>query len=241
MLDKEVFAVINDYAFYNIIWMNIFFVIVCLRIIIPSFNDKVAKFDATLSEVPPLPLIILHTVSFIVALYRQDYLSVLLFLYWGPLFFVVAYWYLQIKLYKIKFNWKPFGLISSYLCKSQYVIFMIIYYHYEMYETIYLFSFWVMYDQVYLIWFHQNADRSRRVTEDYWIFRISYPVMLFIPLLYNTTNGTYLLILSLILSIIWIFSLYKIISDGNFRKRPNNLEYLRNIVYLSSIYQQKNN
>ena len=100
----------------------------------------------------------------------------------------------------------------------------------------YLFSLWIMSDQVYLIWFHRNADRSRRVTEDNWILRITYPLFLLISMVCDVDHSLYLIVLGMFVLTIWGISLYKIITDGDFACRPDNLEYLRNIVYLSSSY-----
>jgi hypothetical protein len=240
MINPDVYAIIDYIAFYNVVWISILFVITLCRLFSANANAKLEKYDGNLSESAALPFTLLHNVCFVYAIYTYDYLSALLFAYWGPGFLLTAYWYLHIKKHKIKFNWAPYGLITSYLCKLQYVIYMFIYSYFGMYDVVYLFSIWIMHDQIHLIWFHTNADRLRRVTEDWWILRIGYPLGLIVVPFYTISviKSTYLFILGVLILIGWAISLYKIIKDNNFHKRPANLEYLRNIVYLSSRYRK---
>lgn len=237
MFDREIFELINTSAYYNIIWINFLYIITICRIILPGFNERIETYDGNLSELTGLPLVLMHTVAFLYGIYKYDVLSTVLFSYWGPCFLVVAYIYTQIKKNNMRFNWKPFGLPSSYLCKVMYLVFVAIYMYYELYEAIYFFSVWIMHDQIHLIWFHNNADRTRRTFEDGWIFRLCYPALLFISLFVNTRADTYLLILGVAVLIGWLLSLVKIINENEFYRKPENLEYLRNIVYLDDSYK----
>ena len=234
MIDKEIYLFMDNCAYYNNILLSVLYMITMMRITSPKFNDKISKYDGNISELTGLPVTICHTVAFFYSLYKIDILSVILFSYWGPGFLLTAYQYLRIKKYKLKFNWSPLGLISSYLCKMQYLIYLMIYFYYECYNMIYFFSLWIMHDQIHLIWFHKNTDRARRVTEDYWIVRLMYPGFLIFSILFNW--NLYYLILGLCINITWIYSLKKSIIEGFFFRLPDNLEYLRNIVYLSPIY-----
>lgn len=235
MLNKEIYEYMNNLAPMLNLWVAIFFVITLMRIAISILKPtKKLIYGSALSELPGLPLTLLHTVCFIKAINAHDFISILLFSWWGPGFIIIALLYIYIKFKKNRFNWKPLGLITSVACKLNYLLLIIIYFYFGCYEIITAFSIWIIHDQINLAWFADNADRTRRLTEDYWLVRVGYLAFLFLPIF--ITNFSYrfeTLIFSLLLVVFWIFAMIKVIKNGYFKLRPSHEVFLRNIVYLS--------
>lgn len=104
----------------------------------------------------------------------------------------------------------------------------------------YAFSVWIIHDQINMAWFALNADRTRRTFEDFWLFRLLYVGLLFIPFFYEKIPYRVSFgILGISLFFMWIISLYKVYRHGVFLNRPIGIDFLRNIVYLSSRYIKK--
>ena len=241
MLNRSVYQLMESQASYLIVWIGLFFVLSLMRISLNYLNPKkVSGYGFGLSELPGLPLILMHTVCFIKAIMVKDIISALLFAWWGPGFIIVAVIYLYAKFCHRKINWAPFGLITSYACKVNYVIFMMIYFYYSMPLIMFAFSAWIILDQINLAWFSANADRTRRTFEDFWLFRVLYFGFLFIPLFYKDLPSRQLLcILGLSLFICWIAALVKVVRQGVFLNRPSGQDFLRNIIYLSKKYSSR--
>eukprot|EP01125_Pyxidicula_operculata_P004169 TRINITY_DN1607_c2_g1_i3.p1 TRINITY_DN1607_c2_g1~~TRINITY_DN1607_c2_g1_i3.p1 ORF type:complete len:180 (+),score=3.34 TRINITY_DN1607_c2_g1_i3:268-807(+) len=153
MLSREVYSFMNDQATWMSFWIMAFACFTVVNLYRLYSNPKeIGNYGTNtfLSEGPGLPLSLLHTACFVIAIQHRDFLSVLLFSWWGPGFIVVAAWYLYIKKYKIKFDWSPLGLITSYGCKINYLLYVLIYFYYGMYHIIYVFSIWVIHDLINL-------------------------------------------------------------------------------------------
>ena len=241
LLDRQVYALLESVAPYLIIWVFLFYVISIILISLNLINSEKTKgYGSVISELPGLPLIFMHSVAFFKAINCHDYVSAFLFLWWGPGFFVFAAVYLYGKISKVKINWAPWGLITSYACKADYVIFMAIYYYFDMPTIMFTFSAWIICDQINLAWFLGTSDRAKRTFEDFWILRVLYPGLLFIMLFYqDIAYRKHYLVFGLFLFTTWIFALYRLVRQGLFFTPYKNTDYLRNIVYLSSRYRKK--
>lgn len=240
-LNKEVYALMEHSAPYLTLWIAIFFMITIVRLIGNAMDDKkVNGYGSIISELPGLPLIFMHTAAFVKAIQVSDWISAFLFSWWGPGFFIFAAVYLYSKFFKVKVNWAPFGLITSYACKINYVIFMAIFYMYDMYIIMFVFSAWIICDQINLAWFLGTGDRTRRTFEDFWLLRIMYPAFLFMPLFFQGIPYTYFYtLLGIGFFIVWLVALFALYKRGLFFTRYTNIDYLRNIVYLSARYKDK--
>lgn len=233
LIDESIYIYMNDWAPYLNLWIAFFFAITIVRICL-SFFKKQMGYGSIISELPGLPLTLLHSVAFVKAIESQDIVTALLFAWWGPGFLVTAAWVIYIKVKKVSFDWAPFGLITSIACKVNYVLFMIFYLYFECYEIAAAFSIWIMHDQINLAWFTGNADRTRRITEDYWIFRMGYVLFLFTQFFVEEfADKTFSIILGLSILALWVVSIVKVIRKGQFRFKPDHSEFLRNIAYLS--------
>lgn len=226
--DIEIYRIFDSSTPYLVGWISIFFVITISKIFRIIFTGKSFRHTGLKSELPGIPLTLMHTYVWYLSILKKDLVTCLLFSWWGPGFLVSAY----LVLFRKDFNWPKFGKLTAYLCKIHYVIYMGIFYYFETYSLIFVFSVWIIQDQICLIWFEKNADRSRRLLEDKWIFRILYPMCLFTPYLFKMNFQFEYQILGVSLFVVWAYSVVKIVADGDFYKRPHSYkEFLRNIVY----------
>lgn len=240
ILDPEIYQFMDNIAPYLNLWVCLFLFYTIYNIVQVTLKpQRKISYGTMISELPGLPLTLLHTVCFVKGILAYDPLTVLLFAWWGPGFIVIAGIYLYTKKKKIAFNWAPLGYITSITCKINYLIFMIIYYYYGCYSIMLAFSVWIIHDQINLAWFEQNADRTRRTFEDYWLIRLCYVGFLFIPCIFNIPYRIPSICLGLTLFTLWCFALVKVTQEGNFYRRPDHKEFLRNIVYLSKKYREK--
>jgi hypothetical protein len=234
-IDKTIYEYMNDLAPMLNLWVAIFFLFTLIRIGITLVKpSKKITYSSVLSELPGLPLTLLHTVCFIKAIYAQDIISAALFIWWGPGFILIAMLYIYIKLRKVNFNWAPLGWITSVACKLNYLFFVIVYFYFGCYEIITAFSIWIIHDQINLAWFANNADRTRRLTEDHWLIRICYLAFLFLPIFVLSFSYRFeTLILTSALFVFWALAIIKVIRKGYFKVRPPHEKFLRNIIYLA--------
>ena len=235
MLDRSVYVFFDGCAPYLILWLTVFIAASALKIVLRLTGRDLTIFDGLIgSELPGLPLALLHTVCFVKAAWIQDWLSVLLFAWWGPGFLWVAVWYLRVHIKKIEFDWSPYAWPTSIGCKVIYLLLMVVFFRHGLYGIPMVFSFWIMHDQIRLSWFSGNADRTRRVFEDFWIVRVAYAAFLYLPWFVDDPPVRVLsLALGPIMTTLWVAGLYRVIRAGRFRLPPMNpAENLRDIVYL---------
>lgn len=103
----------------------------------------------------------------------------------------------------------------------------------EWWSIIYTFSFWIVHDQIILAWFCINADRTRRIFEDFFLIWLLYLGSLFIPFFIKIPNSQIFQPISILLFILWIFSVRRLMNRGVFFNRPSGKgTFLRDIIYL---------
>lgn len=221
---------------YINIWIGVFFAFTLVRLTLFLLTQKRVKiYNTLISESTGVILVLNHTVCFFMAIMAQDLFSCLLYAWWGPGFIVTAIAVVLEKRKLLKINWARYGLITSIACKLCYVIFIAIYAWLGCYSIIFSFSIWIVNDQINLAWFCDNADRTRRTLEDYWILRVLYVGGLFVPLFLPIPHASYLGILGVSAFLVWAISLVRLIRNGTLRIRPQgNSNFLREIVYLST-------
>lgn len=163
----------------------------------------------------------------------QDWISAALFVWWGPGFVIVASWYLYTKIKKVAFDWSPYALPTSISCKLIYLILMAVFYHHGLLAIPFVFSLWIMHDQVRLSWFQNNADRTRRVCEDFWVVRLGYFLFLFVPWFEQIPYRVLGMVLGPLIALLWIAGLRQVIRAGHFFNTPDDpTANLRDIVYI---------
>lgn len=185
-----------------------------------------------LTELPGLPLMLLNSVGFVLALRAHDWLSAALFAWWGPGYLVVV----ALVLTRGKrLDWSPWGEATSWGCKLSYLALMAVRGHQGLWTLPFAYSVWIMGDQVRLAWFDGNADRTRRTTEDGWLPRVLYPALLTLPCLTAIPGGWLSAALGLAILALWAGGIRRTLQTGSFWRRPDprTSDNLRDIVYLA--------
>lgn len=181
-------------------------------------------------ELPGILLVLMHSVCFVYSLYLGDWWSVVVFGWWGPGFLVVAI----LVLMKRPVAWQRIARATSISCKLNYLILVGLFWYHDAWGPIFAYSLWIMHDQVRLAWLQQNADRTRRVSEDYWLPRVCYPLFLSIPLFTPDFPLRWLCVcVAGIIFILWMWGILRLIQRGLFFQRPASFtDNLRDIIYL---------
>lgn len=234
-VDPEVYRTLDRATPWLIGWLTLFALVTLVRLVRHRPGAPARKEGLVGSELPGLPLMLLHSVGFGLALWRRDVVSALLFLWWGPGYLVVSSIVLRQARTKATIDWRPYALATSWGCKLSYLIFMIIYASLGLPGLPFVFSAWVVLDQVKLAWLRGNADRTRRLTEDAWLPRLGYVLGLFIPLGFEMPLRLLATGLGVALFVLWAVGLARVIHAGRFFTRPDaaTSDNLRDIVYLS--------
>lgn len=237
IIEPEVFTIFNQYSNYVVFWLVFFAFITLMRLVYDMYFNEDSPFkvnnsikdnkdNVILEELPGITFILLHSLCFYMA---KNTSSKLIYLYWGPLFFVTAYFVL----FKKDTNWKPIAIPSSVMCKSFYVMFVAIFWYFGYMMPIYCYSIWIMSDQVRLAWWKNNADRTRRLFEDWFIPRIGYPLFLLLPFFDKTFyQREFFMGVSSVILLAWIAGIYRLVLNGTFFVQPKIDGFGRDIVYL---------
>jgi hypothetical protein len=227
-LNIEIYSSFDQATPYLIAWITLFYFETLYKIFSMIFFKKSYRHFGIKSELPGIPLTLMHTYVWVLSIINFDLITCLLFTWWGPGFLICAYIFLFIK----DFNWPKYGKITSFLCKAHYLIYICLFFYFKTYGLVFVFSVWIIQDQICLIWFEKNADRARRLTEDKWFIRFLYPLCLFTPFVFTMRYQLAYQILGTALFLTWALSIAKILKDKNFYDRPKSYkEFLRNIVY----------
>jgi hypothetical protein len=185
-----------------------------------------------LTELAGLPLTILQSVAFVLAVRNADWLSMLLFLWWGPGFVMVLGLVIVARLRRRRIDWHPFRYLISYLCKLYYLAYMVTFFLYHMPGMMFAFSVWIINDQYEKAFMSLDTDRTRRTFHDRWLFRLLYPAGLLIPLCFaETPLRPFSIGYGLALLVLWIAGLVYVARRGAFFRLPEDPSLLRNMVY----------
>ena len=236
-IENDIFLLFDSYSKYIIFWLNFFCICTFIKFAYKFYTNRSKLFysniepihckeNLIIEELPGLTFILVHTVCWLAS---SNFITRLCFLYWGPMYLITAY----LVVFKKKINWKQIAIPSSILCKFFYVFFVCIFYYLNLMLPIYCYSVWIMHDQVKLAWYKNNADRTRRFFEDYFIFRLGYPGFLLLPFFDNSFYYRKLsMFVSVILLLLWIIGIYRIVNNGKFFVKPQIEGFGRDIVYL---------
>jgi hypothetical protein len=192
--------------------------------------------NAMLTELAGLPLTLLQPIAFVMAVLYGDWLSMLLFLWWGPGFVGVAILLLVAGIRHGRIDWHPYRYVISYLCKLTYLAYMATFFLQHMPGMMFAFSVWIVNDQVEKAFLSLDADRTRRTFHDGWFFRVLYPSGLLIPLFYPETPLRIVSICyGLTLLGLWIAALVYVARRGEFFRLPRDPSLLRNMAYFPKL------
>ncbi len=192
--------------------------------------------NALLTELAGLPLTVLQTVAFVMAALHADWLSMLLFLWWGPGFVLVVALLFGARLQQRRIDWHPFRYWISYLCKLSYLAYMVTFFLKGMTGMMFAFSVWIINDQYEKAFLSLDADRTRRTFHDLWLFRVLYPAGLLIPLFFvETPLRLFSIGYGLALLGLWVAGLVYVARHGEFFRLPEDPSLLRNMVYFPNL------
>lgn len=232
MFDASIYRTLDSWSAPLVAWTAAFALWTLAKVLLRASGRDVSMSNNTiLTELPGLPLQLLHTAGFVLALQAGDVLSSLLFAWWGPGYLITAALVLT---RGQRLDWTRPAPWTSWGCKLSYVIYMGIYLAHGLTTLPFLFSLWIMNDQVRLAWFEGNADRTRRTTEDRWLPRILYPGLLLLPFFSAVPGGWAAGLLGLAQLGLWLPGLARLLRDGRFWQHPDPRasHNLRDIVYL---------
>ena len=233
-MHPEVFQFFGRAAPVIVLWLMGFVALTVVTLIRRALEGRSDVYRDSLAggELPGILLVLMHSAAFGYALWLGDWLSVLLFAWWGPGFLVVA----GLVLAKRPVDWKRFALFTSVACKLLYVALVIAFFAHKVLLPIYAYSLWIVHDQVRLTWLQHNADRTRRLIEDKWLPRVGYPAFLGLPLFVDDLPLRLpCLVAGAIVGGLWVLGLARVLRRGDFLRRPESFtENLRDIIYLRS-------
>lgn len=181
-------------------------------------------------ELPGILLVLMHSVCCGYSVYLQDWMSALVFGWWGPGFLIVA----TLVVMRRPVNWQRIARATSISCKLNYLVLVGIFIHVDLLAPVFAYSLWIMHDQVRLAWLQHNADRTRRCFEDWWLPRICYPLFLGLPFITADFPMRWVCAaVASLIAVLWIWGLIRLVRLGIFRRRPRSFtDNLRDIVYL---------
>src|SRR5262249_31904464 len=122
--------------------------------------------SALYTELAGLPLTLLQTVCFVLAVWYLDWRSMLLFLWWGPGFVATLVTVGTARARRKRINWYPVRYAISYLCKLYYLAYMAVFRAWGLWGMVFAFSVWILNDQFEKAFMSLDADRTRRTFHD---------------------------------------------------------------------------
>src|ERR1041385_6389180 len=173
-MNPTIYRFLEAVSPYLVLWSAAFTVVTTIRVWgrVRRGVDRLAD-SALYTELAGLPLTLLQPVCFVWAVLSLDYLSALLFLWWGPGVVLTAVIYLRAKRRGRTIDWYPVRYVISVLCKGCYLLYMAVFLWKGMPGMMFAFSVWIINDQYEKAWCSMDADRLRRTFDDYWLFRIA--------------------------------------------------------------------
>ena len=187
------------------------------------------------TELAGLPLTFAHVGAFYLALKEADFLSTLVFLWWGPGFVTTVVFYLVAKARKYKIDWYPWRKPIAWSCKLNYWAIVLVMAYKGMWLMTFAYSVWIVNDQVVRLFLANDADRLRRTLDDFWLPRLAYPLGLTIPLFVQLPGRLWLLCYAMILLTLWCVGVVRVVSIRKLRDRPEDSELLRNMIYFKPL------
>lgn len=238
-MNPAIYRFIEGAAPYIALWLCLFSLVTAWRVALRLLRGVDRVPDSVLfTELPGLPIAALQSICFIWAVVSLDWLSALLFLWWGPGFVAVAVIYMRAKRRGFAIDWYPYRYLISWLCKGTYLLYAAVFAWLAMWGTLFILSAWIINDQIEKAFMSLDADRLRRTFDDAWLFRILYPAGLLVPwfapsLPYRGFLAAY----GALLLAAWLCGVFYVKRKGLLRARPHDPSLLRNMVYFPKLRQ----
>lgn len=233
MFAAEVYVALDRFAPAVVIWVACSALWTFFKIVLAGLGRE-TRFSEhlILSELPGLPLALLCSLGWVLALQSRDWASALLLLWWGPGYLIVAARALTKGLRPAA--WRPIALLTSWGCKLSYLVLVAVFAWHDLWALPFAYSVWIMADQARLAWFKESADRTRRTFEDLWLPRLLYPALLFLPFVTEIPGGHAAGALGAAIAVGWGLGLARVVASGRFFEQPDPIhsQNLRDIVYL---------
>jgi hypothetical protein len=236
-MSPEIYQFLERASPALILWSFGFTLIHTVRIVrrIRGGMGKVPD-NGPLTELAGLPVTLLQSVAFVMAAAYSDWLSMLLFVWWGPGFLIVLGLVIAARLRQRRIDWYPYRHLISYLCKFYYLAYIVTFFLYHMPGMIFALSVWIINDQYEKAFMSLDADRTRRTFHDRWLFRVLYPAGLLVPLFFAATPLRLFSIgYGLVLLGLWIGGLIYVLRQNEFFHLPEDPSLLRNMVYFPKL------
>lgn len=233
-MDKNIYLFMESNAFWLSCWILTFTLINLMKMSSRFRAGKEAKIQNTFFvEAAGIPLVLLHSVCFIKAFIYHDFISLVFFAWWGPGFLIVAALYIMKMKQGKHLQWGKSRSLIAWVCKLNYLVFAFVYWRLECFNILYVFSIWIMNDQIMMLWLSDDADRTRRCFHDFWFIRILYPFGLLLPLFYadHFTYPLVWLIYGSFLLIAWFGGVIRLVRKKTFMELPKDQGLLRNMTY----------
>jgi hypothetical protein len=238
-MNPALFSFLESCAPYLVFWSLAFTAITSVRIVrrIQVGIDRVPD-SALYTELAGLPLTFLQSVCFVYAVWVGDWISMLLFLWWGPGFVLVALAVLIAKMRRMPIDWHRWRYVISFLCKGYYLAYVVAFLLMQTPTILFAFSVWIINDQYEKAFMSADADRLRRTFDDLWLFRVLYPAGLLTPFVFAGIPYRMLFIAyGTALLVLWGLGVIHVWRTGLLRERPADPSLLRNMVYFSKLRQ----
>ena len=160
----------------------------------------------------------------------------LLFLWWGPGFVVVALAVVIAKARRKAIDWYPWRDLISFLCKGYYLAYVAAFLLMQTPTILFAFSVWIINDQYEKAFMSSDADRLRRTFDDFWLSRVLYPAGLLTPYLFTgMPYRTLFIVYGTGLFAAWILGIFYVWRKGLLREHPADPSLLRNMVYFRKL------
>ncbi|MCM8541247.1 MAG: hypothetical protein NE328_13315 [Lentisphaeraceae bacterium] len=233
-MNKDIYLFMESNASWLCWWVLAFTFINLFKIYRRFSTGDEAKVQNTFFvEAAGIPLVLLHSVCFMKAVLTLDLLSMLLFAWWGPGFLIVATLYIVKMKQGAHLKWGKTRNLIAWVCKLNYLVFALVYWKLGSLNILFVFSIWIINDQIMMLWLSDDADRTRRCFHDFWFIRILYPLGLLIPIIYpeQFPNPEVWMCYGLFLLGIWCVGLMRLVMNKRFMSLPKDQGLLRNMTY----------
>lgn len=233
-MNREIYTFMESNSYWLSWWILGFTLINLIKICQRFLKKEEAGSQNTFYvEAAGIPLVLLHSVCFVKSLSSLDFVSILLFAWWGPGFLIIATLYIQKMREGAHLKWGKTRNLIAWICKVNYLIFAVIYWKLGCYGMLFVFSIWIINDQVMMAWLSDDADRFRRTFHDFWVIRLLYPVGLSLPLFFPE-SFMYAQIWAAYgsgLFLIWLVGITRLYRQKKFMQLPKDQGLLRNMTY----------
>jgi hypothetical protein len=213
-----------------LIWLMVFFFVIIAKIIVVKRKGIRKSGDSMFfTEAIGLPITMGQSIVFARAVWLGDWVGMLITLFWGPGFLLVAGLVLRSKFKQRAIDWSKSRRFISWMCKLTYLLYIGLAVWWDMPKLAFALSAWIASDQIEKNFASLDADRARRSFHDIWLLRLLYPALLLSPLWQGLgpVYGAY----GVLLLAVWASGLLYVWRQREFMNLPDDPTLLRNMMY----------